>query len=81
MAKSKLAPKALPVLSKADINQLIEKGLKKANKRIDSLEKFLEKLKGTKKSVKVVSVKKTKAPVATKKRRSKKKTKMAKQDS
>lgn len=80
MAKSKLAPKALPILSKADINRLIEKDLKQAIKRIDSLEKFVEKLKGTKKLVKAVSAKKTKVPVTTKKRRSKKKTKMANED-
>jgi len=76
MAKSKLAPKALPILSKADINQLIEKGLKKAIKRIDALEKTVEKLKGAKKPAKAISIKKTKAFVATKKRRSKKKIKI-----
>jgi succinate dehydrogenase/fumarate reductase flavoprotein subunit len=80
MAKSKLAPKSLPALSKAEINQLIEKGLKKVVKRIDSLEKTVEKLKAIKKSLKAVSVKKTKATVATKKRRSKKKAKTIKQD-
>ncbi len=81
MAKVKRASKAAPSVNKIEINQLIEKELKKALKKIDSLEKAVEKLKGAKKTTKIASAKKAKAaPMVTKKRRSKKKVKISDQD-
>lgn len=79
MQKVKRQVKAAPALEfknlKVEINQLVEKALKKAIKRIDALEKTVAKLKGTKKSAKTDGAKKVKSPLkgkVKKTRRSKK---------
>jgi hypothetical protein len=71
MKKVKGPAKVSPVSNlknlKVEINQLIEKGLKKVIKRIDSLEKTVEKLKAAKqKPAKRDSAKKVKAPAKVK---------------
>jgi len=62
--QAKISPVSSAKNLKIEINQLIEKGLKKAIKRIDALEKKLEKLQSTKqKSIKNKVVKKVKSPL------------------
>ncbi len=64
--------------SRAEINQLVEKGLKKLTKKVEYLEKAVSKLKGAKPNLsKKAAPKKAKAEPMVKKKRSKKKAKTA----
>ena len=64
--------------SNAEINQLIVKGLQKLNKKVESLEKAIDKLKGAKPKVsKKAAPEKAKPGNRVKKKDSKKKAKTA----
>jgi len=65
--QAKVSPVSSSKNLKVEMNQLIEKGLKKAIKRIDALEKTVAKLKGAKqKPAKTDSAKKGKSPLKVK---------------